>query len=270
MSRRLTLRTLVLVWATAAAAAPLSACAQGVQALTSSTAGLVGAADAAPHYRSRADSLTAVATRVKAERAAEMRIVVELHSKQLWVVSEAQDTLLAAAVGIGLGTTLEHNGKVWTFDTPRGVRTVRGKKVDPVWVPPDWHYVEIARQHELKLAKLPLKGAVRLSDGSRLLVRDGEVGRIEAGDTVFVPLVLDEHIVFENTLFIPPIGTRNRQIAGELGRHALDTGNGYLLHGTPHQNSIGRATSHGCIRMRDEDIAWLYDNVPVGTKVYIY
>ena len=30
------------------------------------------------------------------------------------------------------------------------------------------------------------------------------------------------------------------------------------------------AAPHGCIRLRDEDIEWLYENVPVGTKVYIY
>jgi lipoprotein-anchoring transpeptidase ErfK/SrfK len=24
------------------------------------------------------------------------------------------------------------------------------------------------------------------------------------------------------------------------------------------------------VRMRDEDIEWLYDHVPVGTRVYIY
>jgi len=24
------------------------------------------------------------------------------------------------------------------------------------------------------------------------------------------------------------------------------------------------------VRMRDEDIEWLYEHVPVGTKVYIY
>ena len=43
-----------------------------------------------------------------------------------------------------------------------------------------------------------------------------------------------------------------------------------MLHGTPDQNSIGLAATHGCVRLRDEDIEWLYENVPVGTKVYIY
>ena len=80
----------------------------------------------------------------------------------------------------------------------------------------------------------------------------------------------DEEIVFDNTLFVPPVGSKNRQIEGTLGKYKLDTGNGILLHGTPHKNSIGRAATHGCLRLRDEDIEWLYDYIPIGTKVYIY
>ncbi len=45
---------------------------------------------------------------------------------------------------------------------------------------------------------------------------------------------------------------------------------GLLLHGTPHAGSIGASVTHGCVRLADDDIQWLYDNVPVGTKVYIY
>ena len=33
---------------------------------------------------------------------------------------------------------------------------------------------------------------------------------------------------------------------------------------------IGKAATHGCMRLRDEDIEWLYQYVPVGTRIYIY
>ena len=62
----------------------------------------------------------------------------------------------------------------------------------------------------------------------------------------------------------------NRRIEGELGFHSLDTGDGILLHGTPHKASIGEAATHGCIRLRDEDILWLYQVIPLETQVYIY
>jgi lipoprotein-anchoring transpeptidase ErfK/SrfK len=47
-------------------------------------------------------------------------------------------------------------------------------------------------------------------------------------------------------------------------------GDGYALHGTNQPASIGRAVSHGCVRLRNEDIAKLYDMVSVGTPVFIY
>ena len=84
------------------------------------------------------------------------------------------------------------------------------------------------------------------------------------------PLPVEEHIVFDSTLFVPPLGTQNRAIDGELGDYQLDMGNGYLLHGTSRASSIGSATTHGCVRLFDVDLEWLYTFVPVGTKVYIY
>ena len=65
-------------------------------------------------------------------------------------------------------------------------------------------------------------------------------------------------------------GTRQRQVAGELGKYRLNLGDGYLIHGTPHAESVGEASSHGCMRLGDEDIACLYEHVPVGTPVYTY
>lgn len=43
----------------------------------------------------------------------------------------------------------------------------------------------------------------------------------------------------------------------------------YGIHGTTNQNSIGRAASHGCIRMYNKDIGELYDIVSIGTPVII-
>jgi lipoprotein-anchoring transpeptidase ErfK/SrfK len=41
------------------------------------------------------------------------------------------------------------------------------------------------------------------------------------------------------------------------------------IHGTDAVNSIGTSASHGCIRMRIPDVEALYDQVKVGTPVYI-
>jgi L,D-transpeptidase ErfK/SrfK len=42
---------------------------------------------------------------------------------------------------------------------------------------------------------------------------------------------------------------------------------GYGIHGTDDPESVGKAVSHGCIRMRQQDLEWLYDQVPLGTLV---
>ena len=44
---------------------------------------------------------------------------------------------------------------------------------------------------------------------------------------------------------------------------------GVGIHGTSDDASIGSSASHGCIRMHVADVEKLYDQVPVGTAVYI-
>jgi L,D-transpeptidase catalytic domain/Putative peptidoglycan binding domain len=45
--------------------------------------------------------------------------------------------------------------------------------------------------------------------------------------------------------------------------------NGAGIHGTESINSLGRAASHGCVRMAIPDVIDLYDKVPAGTPVFI-
>lgn len=54
-----------------------------------------------------------------------------------------------------------------------------------------------------------------------------------------------------------------------LGKYWLGIGNGYALHGTNNEGSIGGAVSHGCMRMYNADIKWLYSQAKVGTTVLI-
>jgi L,D-transpeptidase YbiS len=42
------------------------------------------------------------------------------------------------------------------------------------------------------------------------------------------------------------------------------------IHGTPDDQPMGKPLSHGCIRMRNEDVITLFDFVPVGTEVHIH
>ena len=42
------------------------------------------------------------------------------------------------------------------------------------------------------------------------------------------------------------------------------------IHGTNHEEEIGVAASHGCIRMRNADVAELYEMVAEGTPVFVH
>jgi lipoprotein-anchoring transpeptidase ErfK/SrfK len=220
-------------------------------------------------FKSRRDSIEWRAARNVAARSTGYRIVVDLFQRELYVL-DRNDTLRVAPAATAMNATLSYGGRSWRFETPRGVRTVRSKEKDPSWKPPEWHFAEVASENGLKLRSMVAGQRIKLKDGTILTSKGDEVGIIRPGTSTFVPLVLDEHIVFDNTLFIPPEGTKHRSIKGELGHYRLDMGDGYLLHGTPYTNSIGAAVTHGCVRLADDDIEWLYENVPVGTKVYIY
>lgn len=56
-----------------------------------------------------------------------------------------------------------------------------------------------------------------------------------------------------------PLGTRAMHI----------NGGGVMIHGTSSTWSLGRSVSHGCIRMRMSDVEALFEQVGVGTPVYI-
>lgn len=254
-------------------AAPLAAMAQGTRGSGDLAPRAITAEDTSDDsrviysFKSRADSLAWTRNRALAKKSTGFRLVVSLQDRHLWAII-GKDTVLSAPAAVAKGTKLEFGKSEWNFETPRGMRTVLGKESDPIWQPPEWLYAETAQEYGLKLGHIYQGKPIKLADGRKLTVLNGVVGLIDAG--TFAELPTDEHIVFGNTLYIPPLGTKNRKVEGELGKYRLNLGDGYLLHGTPYKESIGLAATHGCVRLRDEDIEWLYEHVPVGTKVYIY
>lgn len=57
-----------------------------------------------------------------------------------------------------------------------------------------------------------------------------------------------------------PLGTRAIYLSANTLR----------IHGTNKQSSVGKAVSHGCFRMKDNDIIDLYNKVNIGTTVYVF
>jgi lipoprotein-anchoring transpeptidase ErfK/SrfK len=60
-----------------------------------------------------------------------------------------------------------------------------------------------------------------------------------------------------------PLGSRAIYLFAN-GRDTL-----FRIHGTNEPNSIGTAASSGCIRMLNEEVETLYDDIVIGTKVIV-
>jgi len=111
--------------------------------------------------------------------------------------------------------TNAEGSRQWIFKTPRGRFSIQQKITAPLWVRPDWSFVE-----------------------------EG------------VP--------------IPPPNDESRYEYGVLGDYAMSLGDGYLIHGTIYKRLLGMPVTHGCVRLNDEDLEAIYDNMNIGSKVYIF
>jgi hypothetical protein len=199
-------------------------------------------------------------------------LVISLEERQLWYKLRGA-ILFSTEVATGSGKTMVREGgkSAWKFETPRGRLVVQSKEEAPVWAPPDWHYVEQSRKRGLGLARIEIGRSLRAADGSVITVEGNDVVRsLPDGRRSVLQASDGREIVVDGKLLVPPLGTSQRRYAGVLGTHRLNMGNGYAMHGTNQPATIGRAVSHGCVRLRNEDIAKLYAMVPVGTPVYIY
>lgn len=198
-------------------------------------------------------------------------LVLSIKENRLWYKKEGA-VLFTAPVATGSGKTLVKEGNgTWKFETPRGRLVVQSKDENPVWVPPDWHYVEQSHKRKLDLVHLEPGQTISAADGSIIKVADDNVIRSYPDGREEIMEATDDHeIVVDDKLIAPPLGSSQRRYKGVLGDYRLNLGGGYAMHGTNKPDSVGRAVSHGCIRLLNEDMKKLYPMVPVGTPVYIY
>ncbi|MCS7182885.1 MAG: L,D-transpeptidase [Thermoanaerobaculum sp.] len=142
-------------------------------------------------------------------------LVVDTYRNRLRVVEDGRVVREAlCSTGTGIVLIDPRNQRKWVFDTPLGERVIERKQRNPVWIKPDWAFIE-----------------------------EGEE---------------------------PPKDPAERVDPYSLGDYGLYMGDGYIIHGTLFKSLLGRRVTHGCIRLGDEDLEFLYHNVPVGTRVYLY
>jgi hypothetical protein len=210
------------------------------------------------------------AARVPAETAPRGReIVVSVAERRLWL-RQGDSVLFSTEIAAGSGAVPAPDGRGLRPETPRGRFVVRARDSLPVWIPPDWHFAEQARRRGLGLVHLAPGEARRLPDGTTVAVDGLDVVRRDAaGRALPWPTGDGRELVVAGNLIVPPPGTRQRRYAGVLGTRRLDLGGGYAIHGTDHPEMVGQAVVHGCVRLRNEDVEWLYEHVAVGTPVTI-
>lgn len=68
-------------------------------------------------------------------------VVIRLAENRLYVI-EGERVVWGAPVGTGTGFRLEGRGRAYHFSTPRGIFRVQAKEKDPVWIRPDWSFIE--------------------------------------------------------------------------------------------------------------------------------
>ena len=143
-------------------------------------------------------------------------VVIDTYANRLRVFKDGE-VQREAVCSTGSGTVLKdpESGRIWVFDTPLGEHRVQRKVKNPIWVKPDWAFIEEGYQP-------------------------------------------------------PSKGSRDRYDDFSLGDYALYLGDGYLIHGTVFQSLLGRRVTHGCIRLGDTDLEYVYKTVPLGARVYIF
>lgn len=138
---------------------------------------------------------------------------ISLEDHRLYVL-EGGEIVWSSPIGTGTGSELRAGAQRWDFSTPTGEFRIQYKEMDPVWVLPDWVFVE-----------------------------RGEP--------------------------IPPWDDPTRWVEDELGAAALYLTREIAIHGTDRPDLLGSPVSHGCIRMSNQDVLRLYQEVEVGTPVII-
>jgi lipoprotein-anchoring transpeptidase ErfK/SrfK len=218
-------------------------------------------------------------------------IIVSTAENKVFVRREGK-TIFTAVCSTGKGTSMVIGGRTMVFDTPTGSFRIQSKEENPVWVPPDWHFVEEARKKKLEVVRLNPGQAIDAETGAPVSEEDsrgvwgllrasdrpkGRVLKMKGASVVEVgpdgaerPLPPGELIRAGKTLVVPPPGSAQRRFEKVLGHYRLNIGNGYALHGTMATAQLGRSVSHGCVRLSDADIERLFQMAKVGDQVLIY
>lgn len=118
------------------------------------------------------------------------------------------------------------------------------------------------------------------STGSGTILRDPRNGKTWTFDTPYGerkvlrksrdPIWYKPDWAFIEEGQLPPKNPAERADDISLGKYGLYMGDGYIIHGTIFQSLLGRSLTHGCVRLGDADLEYVFQTVPVGSRVFLY
>ena len=201
------------------------------------------------------------------------------------VILSAGSTALLAKIGRSLvATPLDATGQrdIDSVDDGRlRKRAARAVETLEAVRPRGLYIVVDSYRNRLSLFKNGelLRSAV-CSTGTGIVLRDPRNGRTWIFDTPLGERVIERKTknpvwakpdwAFIEEGQLPPTDPNERFDGFSLGDYALYMGEGYIIHGTLFPSLLGRRVTHGCIRLGDEDLEFVYRNAPIGTRVFLF
>ena len=83
-------------------------------------------------------------------------------ARNLVTLRKGNDVLSEMVASCGSGSVLEDtaSGRRWVFDTPRGQHRIQSKVKDPLWIKPDWAFLEAGEAIPTDAGKRAERGAM--------------------------------------------------------------------------------------------------------------
>jgi lipoprotein-anchoring transpeptidase ErfK/SrfK len=183
---------------------------------------------------------------------------------------------LALVIALGVGYLVARGGWYRSLQTlPAADGTQLDIKPEGVYVFVDTHKNRLRVYENGKM----LREAI-CSTGSGMVLRDPRDDKVWTFDSplgeqivrrkVKDPIWYKPDWAFIEEGQIPPKSREARMDDFSLGKYGLYMDDGYIIHGTIFQTLLGQSLTHGCIRLGDDDLEFVYKTVPVGARVYIY
>lgn len=110
----------------------------------------------------------------------------------------------------------------------------------------------------------------------KFLIAVGKIGDATPGGVYYIDAktrtpawLIPEHEDYPKELWNTLVPFEDDKNPFDGGFLSISGGQGVGIHGTRFDPKLGTRVSHGCIRIRTQDLLYLYKRIPLGTLVHI-